>query len=59
MPRIMIRCPETGTPVATGMSAPDQASFDRDLILEHTLRQCPACDKDHVWDKESAFLGQS
>ena len=56
MPKIMIKCPETGEAVATGMSSPDQKSFDENLILDHVLRFCSACDKDHPWDKEIAFL---
>lgn len=56
MPRIMIKCPTTGQDVATGMSSPDQKSFDENEIFDHVLKFCGACDGDHPWDKESAHL---
>jgi len=55
MPEIMIKCPETGKPVSTGI-AMDKASFESTDMSDNTLGKCPACGKDHVWSKEDAFL---
>ena len=55
MGKVMIKCPETGKAVPTGM-AMDKASFDTAVLSNNTLGNCPACGKDHVWSKEDAFL---
>jgi len=53
--KVMIRCPETGEPVYTGLSM-DKRSFELDFVQSNVLVKCPACEKDHVWSKDDAFL---
>ncbi len=54
MSQVMIRCPETGKPVATGM-AMDRKSFDS-ATLERNSVQRPHCGKAHTWSKKDAWL---
>ena len=52
--RIMILCPTTNDPIATGLEA-DVASWqDRSLSYNRVL--CPACKETHYWNKGQAWL---
>jgi hypothetical protein len=51
--RILIHCPETGTPVETVLRLRPSA-FDL-LKGEHSFR-CPRCGQVHSWRKEDAWL---
>lgn len=55
MPEVIIKCPETGKPVRTGMVM-DEQSFNTASLKDNVLIRCPACGKDHCWSKEDAFL---
>jgi endogenous inhibitor of DNA gyrase (YacG/DUF329 family) len=52
---VMINCPETGKPVATGISM-ERASFAPSILNNQVLHNCPVCGRDHFWSKEDAFL---
>lgn len=52
--QVMIRCPETGKPLSTGLSM-DAGSFESST-LENDSVECPHCGKTHTWSKEDAFL---
>jgi len=52
---VMINCPETGTPVATGISM-ERVSFAPSILENQVLHNCPICGRDHFWSKEDAFL---
>jgi hypothetical protein len=52
---IMIRCPETGEPVSTGLSM-EKETFEFAEFTGETLSPCPACGQAHEWGKEDAFL---
>lgn len=53
MARVMIKCPTTGEPVSTGM---DMDSLEGVSLSNNTLRDCPECGQDHVWQGSDAFL---
>jgi endogenous inhibitor of DNA gyrase (YacG/DUF329 family) len=57
MGEVMIKCPDTGRSVATGI-AMDRASFEdpANILENNMLGNCPVCGKDHVWSKMDAFL---
>jgi hypothetical protein len=51
---VMIRCPNTGRDISTGIDT-DQASFDRfPDVLSHS--RCPMCGLEHGWWKREAHL---
>ena len=52
---VMVNCPETGKPVATGISM-ERASFEPSILNNKVLYNCPVCGRDHFWSKEDAFL---
>ncbi len=54
MARVMITCPETHTPIYTGLNF-DWFSFESIEFCELPLH-CPNCGMDHEWRKEEAFL---
>jgi hypothetical protein len=54
MANVMIRCPQTGTPVPTGI-AMDFEGFKRMNMQDNVLGHCPACGADHLWQGEDAF----
>ena len=58
MPRLMIKCPATGTSVPVGMSFGQQA-FDSAHLSQNSFGPCAACGGMHTWDKEDAFLESS
>ena len=53
--RIVIRCPETGETVPTGVVVPDTRSFDA-LLLPRRHLTCPSCGRQHAWTKDSAWV---
>lgn len=55
MANVMIKCPNTGQLVPTGL-AMDAQSFASAKIGKNTIGNCPACGKKHVWKKEDAQL---
>ena len=55
---VMIRCPDTGEEISTGIDT-DSLTFRR-LPRVASRIMCPACGKEHVWVKDAAWLnGQS
>lgn len=54
MPMLMIRCPNTGKPLPTGIAMPKRALASASLIDKFLT--CPHCGKVHIWDKEDAFF---
>ncbi len=51
---IMIRCPDTGQDISTGIDT-DTRTFRR-LPRVGSRILCPACGKEHVWVKDGAWL---
>ena len=51
---VVIKCPNTGKEIPTGMS------FSRQLWeaakIEQNQVRCPACGQTHTWDKKDAKL---
>lgn len=54
MAQVLIDCPETGKPVATGWDL-DWSGLEAAEIESQTL-DCPICGKTHRWTKEDAYL---
>lgn len=53
---VVIRCPNTGQEVSTGIET-DKESFDRlSDVLSHT--HCPVCGLEHSWWKREARLDE-
>ena len=57
MSNIMIRCPQTGEDVSTGI-ATNAATFDQLPDVAARLL-CPACGKEHMWKRDAAWLDGS
>ena len=55
MAKVMIKCPETGKLVFTGVLA-DKAMLERTQIPKNKMARCSACGKEHLWAKEQAVL---
>lgn len=55
MAKVMIKCPETGKLVFTGVLA-DKAMLERIQIQKNKMARCSACGKEHLWEKEQAIL---
>lgn len=55
MPMIMIACPVSGKPVATGMAV-DARSFESLTLTNTVIGPCPHCGRSHVWSKRYAYL---
>ena len=55
LPQILITCPITGEPAATGLTS-DTESFGGEIFIEKYLSACPACGAGHTWNKEDAYL---
>ena len=55
MRNVMIRCPNTGEPVWTGvtMTAAMLADHSDDAVLNF---RCPACRELHAWTKPEAWI---
>jgi len=54
MGTVMIRCPETGREVSTGMLA-DRDSF-RATPVFFARSYCPICDAEHEWFAQEAWV---
>jgi hypothetical protein len=54
MAAVLITCPRTRRPVATGLDL-DTLSFIWATLRDQRFR-CPACGRTHIWDKEDAYL---
>jgi len=54
MHAILVKCPQTGRAVETGLRT-TKSSFDA-LSIRRVLT-CPDCDQEHSWSCEEAFLG--
>lgn len=54
MGQVMIRCPQTGKLVSTGI-AMDKASFESSTLTNNSVK-CPLCGNIHVWSKRDATL---
>lgn len=52
--RLMITCPNTGTPTATGMSI--NAGFFETSAFVGMEVVCPHCGETHIWSKKDAYL---
>lgn len=55
MRKVMIKCPQKGIAVPTGVEM-DQDAFGT-VTLDYELK-CPACGAVHHWTKKEAFLEQ-
>ena len=54
MSAVLIRCPNTGEPVPTGIET-EPAVF-RKLPNVSSRMRCPACGEDHLWSVKTAWL---
>lgn len=54
MARLMIKCPNTGLSISTGIDM-DQVSFDGSTLIDNAVG-CSACRETHIWQKKDAFL---
>jgi endogenous inhibitor of DNA gyrase (YacG/DUF329 family) len=54
MAMVMVKCPNTGKPVPTGIGM-SKESF-ASSTLESNSFSCPACGSMHTWSKRDAFL---
>jgi endogenous inhibitor of DNA gyrase (YacG/DUF329 family) len=54
MSSVMIRCPNTGRPVSTGIEV-EPTEFCK-LPKVAARMHCPACGEDHGWTTSSAWL---
>ena len=52
--RIMIRCPVTGRPISTGLTADPKTWSGRPLGINKVA--CPECKSLHAWSKPDAWL---
>ena len=52
---VMIKCPKTGKPVATGIDMKIK-SFETVTLRDNTFAACPACNGMHTWDKKDAWI---
>lgn len=58
MPRIMVKCPETGKAVFIGIRAFNQADFEEMKRLGFSGQpvDCPWCGRKHAWKTQDTFL---
>jgi hypothetical protein len=54
MPRVLIKCPNTGKDVPTNSSMRAE-TFHRTQITHNSFK-CPACGEIHTWATKDAFL---
>jgi len=55
MAKVMIKCPDTGKLVFTGIVG-DKALMERLQIKQNKMARCSACGKEHLWTKDQAVL---
>ncbi|MBN8957120.1 MAG: hypothetical protein J0H17_11215 [Rhizobiales bacterium] len=53
---IMIRCPETGSEISTGIECEDDDFKKLPFVITQTA--CPSCGREHSWSKSDAWLIQ-
>jgi hypothetical protein len=51
---IMIRCPETGSEISTGIECEDDDFRRLPFVITQTT--CPSCGREHRWSKSDAWL---
>ncbi|HVZ54921.1 MAG TPA: hypothetical protein VG986_23350 [Pseudolabrys sp.] len=56
MSSVMIRCPNTGESVSTGIET--EANVFRRLPKVPARMRCPACGEEHDWSVSSAWLAK-
>jgi hypothetical protein len=54
MSMIMIRCPETGSEISTGIECEDEDFRSLPFVITQTT--CPSCGHEHNWSKADAWL---
>lgn len=54
MGTVMIKCPDTGKMLSTGIGM-DKASFASASLSKNGVK-CPHCGKTHIWDKKDAWV---
>ena len=54
MSEIMIRCPESGNEISTGIYCDGKSFAELPFIVTHA--NCPLCGKRHNWSKAEAWL---
>jgi hypothetical protein len=52
---VMIKCPNTGKGVRTGVELPDMASFQFVGLLPEEVA-CPHCPEIHTWSNKDAWM---
>jgi hypothetical protein len=57
MGAVMVRCPDTGREIATGMTA-DRASFNATPVFFARV-YCPLCRTEHEWFAQQAWVCDS
>ena len=55
MGQVLIKCPTTGKPLATGMAMP-KAAFQASSFQNNTVGPCPHCGRSHTWSKANAWV---
>jgi endogenous inhibitor of DNA gyrase (YacG/DUF329 family) len=56
MGRVMIKCPNTGEPVSTGV-AMNPTAFETTTLIDNPLPDpCPRCGEMHYWSTEDAWV---
>jgi hypothetical protein len=55
MAKVMIKCPEKGKLVFTGVVG-DKVFLERLQIKQNKMARCSACGKEHLWTKDDAVL---
>jgi hypothetical protein len=54
MGALMIKCPQTGQPVFTGIETDQESLHSSPDVPIHT--RCPACGREHMWWKRDAWI---
>lgn len=55
VPNVMIDCPATGKPVATGFAMSAEA-FAAAKLSGNETDECPHCGQMHIWEMKEAYL---
>jgi hypothetical protein len=53
---IMIRRPETGSEISTGIECEEDDFQKLPFVIAQTV--CPSCGREHRWSKSNAWLNQ-
>jgi hypothetical protein len=57
MGMVMVKCPQTGRAISTGIRS-DRESFQRSPVFFNRTR-CPICHTDHAWFAREAWVRES